>query len=297
MNLPNWYSEYKNFIENSILRYLDSYLALPMTPPLEEFKKVVIYGTRGGKKLRAILALEFYLSLTGKSLGDIKYEDDIVKLCIALEIMHAFSLIHDDLPCMDNDELRRGEPTVWKKFSEFQAVLVWDMMNSLTFEIISDIKDPKASQSIAKLISHSVWFYGMVGGQVEDMYYESYISQLDRDILIGLHGKKTGKLIEASIISWCIVSWEISNLDIYGNLGKKLGLAFQVKDDILDVEGTPEETWKSVGWEEKWFVYLVWLDASKKILADEISDCKKIAQTLGSEKINFLVDFVAHRKK
>ena len=297
MKLPSWYSEYKNYIEVSIERYLRSYLAIPMSEPLEWFKEIIIYSVQWGKKLRAILALEFYLCLTGKKLSDIKYEDDIIKLCIALEIMHAFSLIHDDLPCMDNDELRRWEPTVWKKYSEFEAVLVWDMMNSLTFELISDIKDAESSKSIAKLISHSVWFYGMVWGQIEDMYYETHMWELDTRILKGLHAKKTWKLIEASIIAWCTLSWETANLDIYGSFWKKLWLAFQVKDDILDVEGTPEETGKSVGWEEKWFVYLVWLDASKKILADEIADCKKIASSLWSEKIDFLVDFVAHRTK
>ncbi len=297
MKLPNWYTEYKDFIELSINRFIRAYLAIPMSEPLEWFKEVVFYSIKWGKKLRAILALEFYLSLTWKKLSDIKYEDDIVKLCIALEIMHAFSLIHDDLPCMDNDELRRWEPTVWKKYSEFEAVLVGDMFNSLSFELISDIKDAKASQSIAKLISHSVGFYGMVWGQVEDIHYESHEWDLNIEILEWLHAKKTWKLIEASIVAGCILSWETANIDVYGNFWKKLGLAFQVKDDILDVEGTPEETGKSVGWEEKGFVYLVWLAASKKILADEIADCKKISHTLGSEKIDFLVDFVAHRKK
>ena len=295
MNLPSWYNQYKNFIEESIDRYLRSYLAIPMSDPLERFKEIIIYSVRWGKKLRATLALEFYLSLTWKNLKEVKYEDDITKLCIALEIMHAFSLIHDDLPCMDNDELRRWELTVWKKYSEYEAVLVWDMMNSLTFELISDIKNPKDSRAIAKLISHSVWFYWMVWGQVEDLYFENHIWDLDRDTLTGLHAKKTWKLIEASIISWCILSWETANIDIYWNLWKKLGLAFQVKDDILDVEWTPEETGKSVGWEKKWFVYLVWLTASKKILDDEIDDCKKISQSLGSNKIDFLVDFVAKR--
>lgn len=230
-------------------------------------------------------------------MSDIKYEDDIIKLCVALEIMHAFSLIHDDLPCMDNDILRRGEPTVWKKYGEYQAVLSGDMLSTLCFELLSDIKNPLMSQKITKLISHSVWIYGMVWGQVEDMYYEQALWELDIDILKQLHAKKTGKLIESSIISWAILSWETSNIDIYGDFWKKLGLAFQVKDDILDIEGTPEETGKSVGGEEKWFVYLVGLEASKQILADEIMDCKKIAKNLGSEKIDFLVDFVALRKK
>jgi geranylgeranyl diphosphate synthase type II len=297
MSLPNWYTEYKEFIEYSIDRYLDSYLVLPMTKPLEDFKKIIIYGTRWWKKLRWILALEFYLSLTRKKLSQIKYEDDIVKLCIALEIMHAFSLIHDDLPCMDNDELRRWELTVWKKYWEFKAILAGDMMNSITFELISDIKNSKSSQSIAKLISHSVWFYWMVGGQVEDMYYEKHSWGINREILLWMHAKKTGKLIEASIVSACILSGETSNIDIFWNFWRKLGLAYQVKDDILDVEGSSEETGKSVWGEEKWFVYLAWLDASKKILAEEIADCKKIAGTLDSSKISYLVNFIAERKK
>ena len=297
MNLPKWYNEYKEFIEHSIELYLWRYLEVPMTRPLEDFKQIVIYGTQWGKRLRAILALEFYLCLTGKSLKDIHNDDDIVKLCMALEIMHAFSLIHDDLPCMDDDELRRWKLTVWKKYSEYHAVLAGDMMNSLTFELIADIADPWSSRSIAKLISRSVWFYGMVGGQVEDMYYGQYPSELDHDILIWLHGKKTGRLIEASIIAACILSWETTNREIYGNFGKKLGLAFQVKDDILDVEGTREETGKSVWGETKGFVYLLWLDASKEILAREIIECKKIIWPLDSPKIDYLVEYIAERTR
>jgi len=146
-----------------------------MSKPLEDFKEVISYGFSGGKKLRWILALEFYLSLTWKDISDIKIDDDIIKICIALESVHAFSLLHDDLPCMDNDELRRGELTVWKKYGEHNGVLAWDMLNTFCFEIISDIKDAKISQKISKLISHSVWFYGMVWGQIEDIYFENNI--------------------------------------------------------------------------------------------------------------------------
>lgn len=297
MNLPLWYQKYKEFIEHSLEIYIEKYLRVKMTPPLEEFKQIITYSTKWGKKLRGILALTFYLSLSGEKLEDIKYDDDIAKLCIALEVVHAFSLIHDDLPCMDNDELRRWELTVWKKYGEYQAILAGDMMNSLTFELISDMEDPKASQCIAKIIAHSIWIYGMVGGQVEDMYYEKFAWELDRDILIGLHSKKTWKLIEASITSACVLSWKITNIEAYWNFGKKLGLAFQVKDDILDVEGTQEETGKSIWGEEKWFVHLIWLDASKKILSQEIADCKKIIEGLGSSEIDYLIDFVAERKK
>lgn len=105
--IPHWYSEYKSIIENAISKYLDTYLSIPMSEPLEEFKQVIKYSFRGGKKLRSVLALEFYLSLTGKNFEDIRRDDDIIRFCIAIEAVHAYSLLHDDLPCMDNDELRR----------------------------------------------------------------------------------------------------------------------------------------------------------------------------------------------
>lgn len=294
---PIWYKDYKTLIESSISTYLDRYLALPMTKPLEEFKEVIKYAFRGWKKLRAILALEFYLSLKGKKFEDVGSDDDIMRVCIALEAVHAFSLVHDDLPCMDNDELRRWEPTIWKKYWEYNAVLVWDLLHSLCFENISDIKDPEKSRKISKLISHGVGYYGMLGWQVEDLYYEENISDIDSDVLRGLHAKKTGKLIEASILSWVILSWETSNIDIYWDFWKKLGLAFQVKDDLLDVEWTLEETGKSVWGEQKWFVYLLGVDATKKILHDMISECNQIAAKLGSEKIDFIVSYIENRKK
>ena len=297
LKLPIWYDEYKDFIESSIHNYLDRYFAIPMTAPLEEFKEIAKYSCKWGKKLRAILALEFYLQLSGKSFEDIHGDDDIMRVCIAIEAVHAFSLVHDDLPCMDDDDLRRGEATVWKKYWEYNAVLVGDMLNCLCFELISDIKDAGKSQKISKLISHAIWFYGMVWGQVEDLYFEENVSDLDAEILRGLHAKKTGKLIEASILSGVILSGETSNIDIYWDFGKKLWLAFQVKDDLLDVEGTPEETGKSVWGEEKGFVYLLWVTASRKILEDIIWECKKIARTLNSEKIDFIVEFVEKRKK
>lgn len=295
--LPAWYSKYKTFIETSITKYLDTYLAIPMNPPLENFKEVVKYAFRWGKKLRSVLALEFYLSLTGKDFTSLRYDDDIVRLCIAIEAVHAYSLVHDDLPCMDNDELRRWEPTVWKKFSEYEAVLVGDTLNTLCFECISDIKNAENSRKISKLLSHATWFYWMIWGQVEDIFYEEHISDIDSEILRELHGKKTGKLIEASILWWVILSGETANIDIFWDFGKKLGLAFQIKDDLLDVEWTPEETGKSVGGEEKWFVYLIGAQATRRVLEDQIEECKKIAKNLWSEKIDFLVEYIKNRKK
>jgi len=297
MKLPKWYNEYKNLIESSIDKYLDTYLSLPSSEPLEQFKEVIKYSCKWWKKLRSILALEFYITLSWREFSSIKTDEDIMKFCIALEMIHAFSLVHDDMPCMDNDELRRWELTVWKKYSQYEAILVGDMLNTLWFELIADIKSPYVSQELSKLISHAIWFYGMVWWQVEDMYFEENISKLTENILTQLHNKKTGKLIEASILGGIILSWERANIDIFKDFWKKLGLAFQVKDDLLDVEGTQEETWKSVGWEEKWFVYLTGLDKSRTLLHNIISDCRSISRHLGSDKIDFLVDYVEQRSK
>lgn len=297
MPLPDWYIQYKDLIENSIEKYLNTYLAIPMSPPLEDFKQTITYAFSGGKKLRSILALEFYLTLTNKTIDDINPDDDIIKFCIAIESIHAFSLVHDDLPCMDDDEFRRGELSVWKKYWEYQAILAWDMLNTLAFEILSDIKDPQISRELSKLISHSIGFYGMVGWQVEDMYYEKHISELSPNRLSKLHYKKTGKLIEASILWWIIISGERTYMDIFQDFWKKIWLAFQIKDDLLDVEWTLEEVGKSVWGEEKWFVYLCWADESHQKLHNLIQECKTIAKNLNSEKIDFLVGYIENRKK
>ena len=268
-----------------------------MNTPLDEFKDTIKYAFSGGKKLRSILALEFYLTLTGKDISEIKQDDDIIKLCIAIEAIHAYSLVHDDLPCMDNDDLRRGEPTVWKKYWEYQAVLTGDTLNTLGFEILSDIKDPYMSRELIKLISHGIWFYGMIGGQIEDMYFEEHISELTTEILSKLHYKKTGKLIEASILGGIIVSGEKGNIDVFKDFGRKLGLAFQIKDDLLDVEGTTEETGKSIWGEEKGFVYLCGIEQSKQKLQELITECEEMSKSLGSKRIDFLVEYVGKRRK
>lgn len=172
-----------------------------------------------------------------------------------------------------------------------------DLLNSLCFECIADMKSAEKSQKISKLLSHSVWFYGMIGGQVEDLYYEKHIEDLNPEILRDLHGKKTGKLIEASIVSGVILSGEIANREVFGEFGRRLGLAFQIKDDLLDVEGDAQTTGKSVWGEEKWFVYLLWKEKTREILKEQIDQCKKIAEKINSSKINFLVEYVYSREK
>ena len=303
--LPTWYKKYKTFIEDNIEIYLDKYLKKNKnnSEALQKFEEVIRYSIKWGKKIRAILALEFYLIFSNKKIEEIKKSDNIILFCIALELLHAYSLVHDDLPAMDNDILRRWEKTTWKKFWETNAILVWDLLNSLSFEVLTDIWDI----SLIKYFWKAVWINWMLWGQVLDLYYENNPKNLNLENLIETHNKKTWELIKISILWWIILANldldkdnKINKIDIlkYWEFWEKLGLAFQIKDDILDVEWTKEETGKSV-WdsEEKWFVYFLWSKETHKYLDKLILDSKNIIWELNSKKLNFLVEYIWNRKK
>ena len=198
----------------------------------------------GGKRLRPILCLA-----SAEAVGN--PGEDVINAACALEMIHTYSLIHDDLPAMDNDSLRRGRPTCHVEFDEATAILAGDALHTLAFEILSS--NPFADKNISMkylLVIHAIaaaaGYKGMIEGQMRDMAAEG--NRLALKDLEKMHALKTGALIEASIVAGAIMGdgsqQQIKQLKVYA---KNIGLAFQVADDILNIEGDPDVMGKEVG--------------------------------------------------
>ncbi len=202
----------------------------------------------GGKRIRPILALTSYEACGGDS-------SEIVPYAAALELIHTYSLIHDDLPAMDNDDLRRGKPTNHKVFGDAVAILAGDALLTEAFSILSDDSLCSSVDAVGLLrvvndVSRSAGVEGMVAGQVQDILSEN--SEPDGENLQFIHKHKTAALIRSSVtmgpMLYGCFDLRLEALSSYGN---NLGLAFQVIDDILDVEGSTEELGKTAGSDER----------------------------------------------
>lgn len=188
----------------------------------------------GGKRIRPLLLLLTYMLYK-------KDYKEVMPVAAALEMIHTYSLIHDDLPCMDNDDLRRGRPTNHKVFGEAVAVLAGDGLLNEAMNIMFKYSSENNQNAIkaCRMISESAGSEGMIGGQTVDILSEN--TKIPIDQLYYMHSKKTGALIKSSILAGAVLAGaseaDIKELDYYG---QKLGLAFQIKDDILDIVGNTE---------------------------------------------------------
>lgn len=165
----------------------------------------------------------------------------------AVECVHAFSLVHDDLPAMDNDDLRRGQPTCHKRFGEALAILAGDALLALAFELLSkQIHDPRISSQLCAELAFATGASGMIGGQAEDILGESQMP--DANLTESIHRRKTASLIRAACRMGALVAGADGNrVDALGRFGEKLGLAFQIADDLLDVLGNEADLGKTAG--------------------------------------------------
>ena len=254
-----------NLIENALFSYLPSKNVLEknLIDSMEYSLKA------GGKRVRPMLALEF-CELCG---GDIQ---KAVPFGCAVEMIHTYSLIHDDLPCMDDDDLRRGKPSNHIVYGEDIALLAGDALQTLAFDVISKEETVnlagatacvKASNTLAKYAGA----LGMVGGQVIDLEHED--KQASIDILSEMDIKKTSGLIKASCEMGCIAAGaDDEKINSAGLYGEYIGVAFQIVDDILDVTSSVEELGKPVGSDENnqksTYVSLLGIDKCKELVAD-----------------------------
>ena len=219
------------------------------------------YATTGGKGLRGWLVLE------GARMHDVAPERALWPAC-AIEAIHAYSLVHDDLPCMDDDDLRCGLPTVHRKWDEATAVLAGDALQALGFEMVSDPRchdDPAVRAELALSLARAAGARGMVLGQALDMAAERADTPLDLQQITALQAGKTGALIAWSAEAGArLAQADPAPLTAYA---ERLGLAFQIADDILDVEGDAETVGKAVGKDagrgKATFVSLLGLEGAK----------------------------------
>lgn len=238
----------------------------------------------GGKRIRPVLVLES-CKMCG---GDISSALDVA---CALEMIHTYSLIHDDLPCMDDDDMRRGKPSCHVKFGEEYALLAGDALLTYAFEVIAGAKldDMKKVKAISCL-SRNAGFSGMVGGQVIDLQSEG--KKISYDTLREMHSKKTGALIRCAVTLGCICAGaDEATTDALVNYADNIGYAFQAVDDILDVVSTEEVLGKPIGsdaeCEKTTYVTLFGVEKAKQI-ADELT--KNAIKSIDSfENSDFLV--------
>lgn len=254
----------------------------------------------GGKRLRPLLVTEVYKMLGGK-------QEEVLPLAAAMEMIHTYSLVHDDLPAMDDDEYRRGKKTTHIVYGEANAILCGDALLNRAMEVGLQVFDRRGlgvqtanAAAALQYLFRSSGIQGMIGGQVLDLYYEG--RQADLETLTRLHEMKTGALIRSAFVVpalLCMGAGETA--DRLEECGQKLGLAFQIQDDILDVIGDEQALGKPLHSDEKngksTFVSLLGLTEAQRRVQALSADCLQILQDLpyGTDFLEELVTWLIHR--
>lgn len=275
---------YKQLVDDRLQLLLNSKPTL-----YEDVRDAMRYSVSiGGKRIRPCLLMEF-ADICG---GD---REDALNIAAALEMVHTYSLIHDDLPCMDNDDMRRGMPSCHKKFGEDIALLAGDALLTLAFNVISTCKNsnPDNILKCVNILSDFAGVDGMVGGQVIDLQSEE--KRVDDKTLLQMCTLKTARLIQAACLMGCVISNASEEEQKAAfDFGYNLGVAFQIVDDILDVTSTSEELGKPIGSDyqnnKSTFVSTLGLDTARK-LANEYTEKAIESLKLFGESANLLKDF------
>ncbi len=292
--------EFKEILKQKI-DYVEK-LLIDYMPKEEGYQETIMKAmnyslSAGGKRLRPILTLESCKAVG----GDIK---DAIPFAMAIEMIHTYSLIHDDLPALDNDDLRRGKPTNHKVFGEAMATLAGDSLLNYAYEImlsssINKENPNKYLKAIYEIAKHA-GIYGMIGGQVVDVESENKI--IDKDKLDFIHLNKTAAMIVGCMRAGAIIGdASEDDLEKITKYAENIGLSFQIVDDILDIIGDEEKLGKPIGSDienhKSTYPSLLGLDKSRQIARELIEEGKSSIKDLPSERefLNQLGDYIISR--
>ena len=283
MEFKQCLKEKASFVEKVLKEYM---------PKEEGYQKTVIDAmnyslSAGGKRLRPILTLEACKIVGGN-------EDEAISFAIAIEMIHTYSLIHDDLPALDNDDLRRGRPTNHKVYGEAMGILAGDALLNYAFEVMLagsiNKENPEKYLKAINEIAKGAGIYGMIGGQVVDV--ESENKQIEKEKLDYIHMNKTAAMMVGCMRAGATIGGANSEqMEEITKYAKNIGLSFQIVDDILDIVGDEAKLGKKVGSDienhKSTYPSLLGLDKSKEIAHNLIDEAKKSIEKL-SDDVDFL---------
>ena len=269
----------------------------PSEPIVEAMKYSLMAG---GKRIRPVLCIAAAEAVGGKPQA-------VLPAACALEMVHTYSLIHDDLPAMDNDDLRRGKPTCHVAFDEATAILAGDALLTLAFEVLSSVQISGENQALGWLkvihiISTAAGYRGMIQGQMLDMAAEG--QDLTVDELKSMHALKTGALIEASLLCGAVLAdARKRQMEVLGTYARNIGLAFQVTDDILNVEGNPKVMGKAAGTDElrekSTYPALLGIKTSRQYARNLVDEALQVLEVFDKEAdpLRALAMYILERKR
>jgi geranylgeranyl diphosphate synthase type II len=292
MNLREYLAQQQQLVDSELDR-----LVPPETTPPETIHRAMRYSLfAGGKRIRPILCIEAARTIASESSG-------ILPTACSLELIHTYSLIHDDLPALDNDDYRRGKLTNHKVFGDAMAILAGDSLLTLAFQVLAQLEAPDRTKTrlIAELAVAAGTVGGMIGGQVADLEGEG--KPPGAELLDTIHRAKTGALLRASLrMGATAAGASETQYDALSCYGEHVGLAFQIVDDILDVEESSEALGKTAGKDAAQhkitFPAVYGLEASRRMAQEECERAHAVLAPFGdqAQRLNELADLIVHRK-